>query len=61
MTKSKCVMILEKLIEEIKAMDTNKEVFIEIDDNNGDSYCCAVDDFKIKEGRFGIFITNVDN
>lgn len=58
MTKDECITILEKFIKEIKAMDTDKEVFIDIDDNNGDSYCCSIDEFRVEEGRTGIYITN---
>lgn len=58
MTKDKCVILLEKLVEEIKAIDTDKEVFVEVDDNCGGSYCCSVDAFKIEEDNYGIYITN---
>jgi len=39
MAKDECVILLEKFIEEIKAMDTDKEVFIAIEDSIGDISC----------------------
>ena len=58
MTKDECVTLLEKFIEKIKTMDTDKEVFIAIEDSIGDVNCYPIDEFKIEEGRFSIYITN---
>lgn len=58
MTKDECVILLEKLIKKIKAMNTDKEVFIAIEDNIDDICCYPIDKFKIAEGRTGIYITN---
>jgi hypothetical protein len=50
--------IIGKFIEEIKAMDTDKEVFIAIEDSIGDISCYPIDKFMVREGRVGIYITN---